>query len=139
MNSILLVDNEAAVCVGLQRTLQELGYRVEVAHTVESTLGSISETRFGAILVEFNLTSEWGAHPRTGGGIRLIGDLRKSGTTIPILKYTVMEGEMYESAALNSGADDFVLKTTSISGLIWRLHAHIERNQCGFGVAQFRG
>jgi DNA-binding response OmpR family regulator len=68
MNSILLVDDEAAICVELQRTLQELGYHVELAHTFESALGSINETRFDAILVEFNLTSECGANPRTGAG-----------------------------------------------------------------------
>jgi len=125
MNSILLVDDEAAICVELQRTLQELGYQVEVAHTVESALGSIREARFGAILLEFNLRSENAAHPRTGGGIRLILDLRESGTTIPILVYTVMEGDTYETASLDAGADDFILKKTPISGFFSRLHEHI--------------
>jgi DNA-binding response OmpR family regulator len=125
MNSILLVDDEAAICVELQRTLQELGYQVEVAHTVESALGSIREARFGAILLEFNLRSENAAHPRAGGGIRLIRDLRESGTTIPILVYTVMEGDTYETASLDAGADDFILKKTPISGFFSRLHEHI--------------
>ena len=128
MKSILLVDDEAAVCVELQRTLQELGYHVDVAHTFESALGSIGEARFDAILVEFNLTTECGTHPRTGGGIRLIRDLRTSGTTIPILVYTVMEGETYEATSLGAGADDFILKTTPILGLISRLRAQIERD-----------
>jgi DNA-binding response OmpR family regulator len=125
MKSILLVDDEAAVSVELQRTLQELGYHVEIAHTVESALGSISEARFDAILVEFNLRSECSAHPRTGGGIRLIRDLRKSGTTIPILVYTVMEGETYETASLDAGADDFILKQIPISDFFSRLREHI--------------
>ena len=60
--------------------------------------------------MEFNLTSKCGAHPKTGGRIRLIRDLRKSGTTIPILEYTVMEGKIYEAAFLDAGADDFILK-----------------------------
>jgi DNA-binding response OmpR family regulator len=125
MNSILLVDDEAAICVELQRTLQELGYQVEVAHTFDTALGSISEARFDAILVEFNLTSGCGAHPRTGGGIRLIRDLRKSGTTIPILVYTVMEGEIYETATLDAGADDFILKQSPVSDFFSRLREHI--------------
>jgi len=124
MNSILLLDDEAAICVELQRTLQELGYRVEVAHTFESALGSINETRFDAILVEFNLTSECGANPRTGGGIRLIRDLRDSGTTIPILVYTVMEGKTYKAASLDAGADDFILKQIPISDFFSRLREH---------------
>jgi DNA-binding response OmpR family regulator len=125
MKSILLVDDEAAICVELQRTLQELGYHVEVAHTFELALGSIPQARFDVILVEFNLTSECGANPRTGGGIRLIRDLRDSGITIPILVYTVMEGETYETASLDAGADDFILKKSPISDFFSRLHGHI--------------
>ena len=125
MKSILLVDDEAAFCVELQRTLQERGYHVDVAHTFESALGSIREARYDAILVEFNLTSECGAHPRTGGGIRLIRDLRKSGTTIPILVYTVMEGETYETASLDAGADDFILKHIPISDFFSHLRDHV--------------
>jgi two-component system, OmpR family, copper resistance phosphate regulon response regulator CusR len=124
MKSILLVDDEATICVELQRTLQELGYHVEVAHTFESAFGSINEARFDAILVEFNLTSECGANPRTGGGIRLIRDLRKSGTTIPILVYTVMEGKTYKAASLDAGADDFILKQIPISDFFSRLREH---------------
>jgi DNA-binding response OmpR family regulator len=125
MKSLLLVDDEATICGELQRTLQELGYRVEVAHTVKSAFGSINEARFDAILVEFNLTSECDAHPRTGGGIRLIRDLRKSGTAIPILVYTVMEGETYKAASLDAGADDFILEQIPISDFFSRLREHI--------------
>ena len=135
MKSILLVDDEAAICVELQRTLQAIGYHVEIAHTVESTLGSVREARFDAILVEFDLKSECGARPRTGGGIRLIRDLRKSGITIPILAYTVMEGEMYERIALRAGADKVVLKAAEISGLFSGLLTHVEQNQDEPGVS----
>jgi DNA-binding response OmpR family regulator len=125
MKSILLVDDEAKICGEFQRTLQELGYLVEVASTVESALGSINGAQFDAILVEFNLTSDSGALPRTGGGIRLIRDLRKSGTTIPIVVYTVMEGETYKAASLDAGADDFILKQIPISDFFSRLREHI--------------
>ena len=125
MNSILLVDDETAICGEFQRTLQELGYHVEIAHTFESALGSIREARYDAILVEFNLTSEWGAHPRTGGGVRLIRDLRKSGKRIPILVYTAMEGETYQAASLDAGADDYILKRSPISDFFSRLREHI--------------
>jgi DNA-binding response OmpR family regulator len=42
---------------------------------------------------------------------------------------TAMEGEFYESASLNAGADDFILKTTSIPSLVSRLRAHIRGHQ----------
>jgi len=79
--------------------------------------------------VEFNLTSDCDAHPRTGGGIRLIRDLRKSGTTIPILVYTVMEGEAYETASVDAGADDFILKQIPIDDFFSRLGDHTIRRE----------
>jgi DNA-binding response OmpR family regulator len=43
--------------------------------------------------------------------------------------FTAMEGEFYEAASFNAGADDFILKTTSIPILVSRLRAHIRRHQ----------
>ena len=125
MKSILLVDDEATICVELQRTLQELGYQVEISHTVESALESIRKFRFDGMIVEFNLGSENATHPKTGGGIRLISELRKSGIRIPILMYTAMEGETYETASLVAGADHFALKKTPISDFFSSLDQHI--------------
>lgn len=126
MKSILLVDDEAAICVELQRTLHELEYQVEVAHTVESALESINATRFDMVLVEFNVRSECGTYPRTAGGIRLIRGIRKSGTTVPILVYTVMEGDTYRTASFNAGSDDFISKQIPISDLFWRFREQYE-------------
>lgn len=125
MKSILLVDDEAAICAELQRTLQEFGYRVEIAHTVESALGSISRFRFDGIIVEFNLDSGNATDPRTGGGIRIISEIRKSGIGIPILVYTAMEGQAYETVALEVGADHVALKKSPISNLLLSLDEHI--------------
>jgi CheY-like chemotaxis protein len=58
MNSILVVDDEAAVCVEFARTLEGLGFKVEVAPSVESGLSRAETARFGAILVELNVRSE---------------------------------------------------------------------------------
>jgi DNA-binding response OmpR family regulator len=126
MKSILLVDDEAAICVELQRTLHELEYQVEVAHTIESALESINATRFDMVLVEFNVRSECGTYPRTAGGFRLIRGIRKSGTTVPILVYTVMEGDTYRTASFNAGSDDFISKQIPISDLFWRFREQYE-------------
>ena len=136
MKSILLVDDEAVICAELQRTLCQLGYHVDVAHTFETALASIGRAEFDLILVEFNLASESGDHVRSGGGIRLVREFRDSGITIPILIYTVMEGGLYETASLDSGADGFLLKTKPISELVSRLRVHIERNEGGFDAPQ---
>jgi DNA-binding response OmpR family regulator len=40
---------------------------------------------------------------------------------------------LYESAALDAGADDFILKKTPISLVLSRLYAHLRRNEWDLG------
>jgi DNA-binding response OmpR family regulator len=129
MNSILLVDDETAICTEFARTLEGLGFEVEVAPDVESGLSRAEAAQFDAILVEFNLRSKRRAHPRTGNGLQLVRQLRALDANTPVLMFTAMEGEPYETASLNAGADDFIPKTISIPSLVSRLRAHIRRHQ----------
>jgi DNA-binding response OmpR family regulator len=131
MNSILLVDDETVICAEFARTLESLGFEVELAHDVESGLSRAEAAQFDAILVEFNLRSERRAHPRTGNGLQLVRQLRASNVNTPVLMFTAMEGELYEVASFNAGADDFILKTTSTPSLVSRLRTHIRKRQQG--------
>jgi two-component system KDP operon response regulator KdpE len=131
MNSMLLVDDETVIGAEFARTLEGLGFEVEVAPTVESGLVRAQVARFDSILVEFNLRSERSAHPRAGNGLKVIRKLRALELTAPILIFTAMKGEFYEMASFAAGADDFILKTTSIPGLVSRLRAHIRRHERG--------
>jgi DNA-binding response OmpR family regulator len=125
MNSILLVDDEAAIGVEFAQTLEGLGFKVELAPTVESGLCRAETARFDAILVEFNVRSEGGAHPRSGNGLKVIRQLRVLGIPAPVLMFTAMEGEFYEGASLDAGADNFLPKTASIPSITSRLRAQI--------------
>jgi two-component system, OmpR family, response regulator len=129
MNSILLVDDEADICVEFARTLEGLGFKVEVASTVESGLSRAETARFDAILVEFNVRSERGAHPRSGNGLKVIRQLRALGIRAPVLMFTAMKGKFYETESLDAGADAFIPKTTRIPTLISRLRRQIRRFQ----------
>jgi DNA-binding response OmpR family regulator len=129
MISLLLVDDEKAICSQFKRTLERFGFRVETAHRWESALDLAEQTQFDAILLEFNIESEQGAHPRSGNGLTVIRRLRALGATLPILIFTAMKGEFYETASLGAGADDFIPKTKSIPRLVSRIRAHIRRGE----------
>jgi len=131
MNSILLVDDETVIGTEFARTLDGLGFKVEVAPTVESGFSFARAVPFDAILVEFNIRSERRVHPRTGNGLQLVRQLRALEVSAPVLMFTAMEGERYETASLDACADDFILKTTSIPSLVSRLRAHIRRHEQG--------
>jgi DNA-binding response OmpR family regulator len=129
MNSILLADDERAVCTEFARTLEGFGYRVEMCPTLESALRSAKRRQFEAILVEFNLRSELGAHPRAGNGLQLIQKLRRAKVGIPILIFTVMEGDLYKRASIRAGADGFIPKTTSIPTIVARLRDCVRKKE----------
>jgi DNA-binding response OmpR family regulator len=131
MNSLLLVDDEEAICLEFKQTLEGFGIRVEMAHTMESALDFARKTQFDAILVEFNMRSELREHPRAGNGLKLIRQLRALDITAPVLMFTAMRGEFYETASLDAGADDFLLKTVSIPILVSRIRALIRRHEQG--------
>jgi DNA-binding response OmpR family regulator len=118
MKSILLVDDEENICVELQRTLQGLGYHVEVAHTFESALSCFGKSHFDVIFLEFNLRADDPAQPRTGNGIRLVRQLGGLETSVPILMYTVMEGELYKTTSLDASVDEFISKSESFSSFL---------------------
>jgi DNA-binding response OmpR family regulator len=133
MNSILVVDDETAICAEFARTLEGFGFNVKVAADVESGLSFAEAMEYDAILVEFNLRSGRRLHPRAGNGLRLVRQLRALDIVAPVLMFTAMEGKLYETASLNAGADDFMPKTTSIPALVSRLRAHIRRHQQSLG------
>ncbi len=133
ISSILLVDDETVICAEFARTLEGLGFTVEVAPHVEAGLTYAKAAPFDAILMEFNLRSERSAHPRAGNSLQLVRQLRDLGIDSPILMLSAMEGELYETASFNAGADDFILKTASIPSLDSRLRAHIRRHRRSLG------
>jgi DNA-binding response OmpR family regulator len=133
MNSILLVDDEAIIAAEFARALGGLGFKVEVAPTVESGLSCAAKARFDAILVEFNVRSERKAHPTSGNGLKLIRQLNALDVPAPVLMFTAMEGELYETGSLDAGADDFILKSASIPTIVSHLRAQIRSHEQRLG------
>ena len=144
MKSILLVDSETTVAAVLQTTLRRFGFEVEVAESGDAAHRLLEENQFDLILIEFDLTPRTDAERPSGShfsmsanwsGPGLIRELRAAQVTCPILVHTVFEGEPYETASLDAGADDFIVKRPPISLLLSRLHAHLRRRERDLGLA----
>jgi DNA-binding response OmpR family regulator len=144
MNSILLIDSETVVATALQATLSRCGFEVDLADSGKAAQERLRRENFDLILVEFDLS------PRPTGkvivepsqsatgcwsGTGLIRELRAARVTTPILVHTVLEGELYETASLDAGADDYIVKKAPISMLLSRLHAHLRRRERDLGLA----
>ena len=128
MNSILLVDSETVVATALKGTLSQFGFEVELVDSGNAAHAWLRRRQFDLILVEFDLSP----HPNgrtvvepsksaTGcwSGTGLIRELRAARITSPILVHTVPEGELYETASLDAGADDYIVKKAPVSMLLY--------------------
>jgi len=144
MNSILLVDSETVVATALQATLGQFGFEVELADSGKAAHAWLRRKHFDLVLVEFDLSprpnSKAVIEPSksaTGcwSGTGLIRELRATRVSIPILVHTVFEGELYETASLDAGADDYIVKKAPVSMLLSRLHAHLRRRERDLGLA----
>ena len=146
MKSILLIDGNLDDAVILESLLTRYGFFVEVAETAIAAQRLTSETQFDLLLMEF-LPFTSGARiehmtvtqlgEELGRSTAMIRELRARCITSPILVYSSLQGDLYETAALDAGADDYVLKTHHRSVLLARLNAHLRRRQRDLGLTSF--
>lgn len=144
MNSILLIDSETITATALQTTLGRFSFEAELAESSNAAHAALKKREFDLILVEFDLSPRPNdravlepSKSATGSwsGTGLIREFRAARVTSPILVHTVLEGELYETASLDAGADDYIVKKAPISILLSRLHAHLRRRERDLGLA----
>lgn len=144
MNSILLIDSEPVAAAALRSTLMRFGFEAEWAECGQAAHAWLRTRPFDLILVEFDLSPRPDGEPvpepakSAAGhwsGTGLVRELRAAGVMSPILVHTVLEGELYETASLDAGADDYIVKKLPFSVLLSRLHAHLRRRERDLGVA----
>jgi DNA-binding response OmpR family regulator len=117
MKSILLADDDALFCSSFQKLLKRFGYQVETVGCIDDAYHRAENTAFSLILVELNLGKEH--------GIILVRQLRALGIASPIAMFTMHDSELYETASLDAGADDYILKGMSIGRLVLDRQARV--------------
>jgi DNA-binding response OmpR family regulator len=144
MKSILLVDKSREDADFVEETLMRYGFYVEVAETSIAAQRLTRDTEFDLILMDFFPFIADPCHrplnmeqlgEDLGKSTGLIRELRARRVTSPIIVYTSLKGELYETASLDAGADDYIFKTDNYSVLLARLNAHLRRRQRDLGSA----
>jgi two-component system, OmpR family, KDP operon response regulator KdpE len=115
---ILVVDDEPQILRALQTNLRGAGYEVETAATAESALAAAAMRPPEAVILDLVLPD--------GSGTDVCRELRKW-SSAPILVLSVVGDEREKVAALDAGADDYVMKPFGIEELLARLRALLRR------------
>ena len=116
---LLLVEDDAALRLGLARQLEADGYRVDQAADGEDGLFQAREYPVDLAIVDLCL-------PKLGG-LNVVKSLREEGRTIPILILTARGSWQDKVVGLEAGADDYLVKPFEYPELGARIKALLRR------------
>lgn len=116
---VLVVEDDVRQSAALKRGLEAEGFAVDVAATGPDGLWMATEESYDVIILDVMLPGM--------NGFVVCRTLRAKEIWTPILMLTAKDGELDESEALDTGADDFLSKPFSYLVLVSRLRALLRR------------
>ena len=118
MTRVLIVDGHLPVRDGLASSLRAQGYETSEAGTAEEAVVLAGHNRPDLMVLELALPSADGFHAL---------ERLRTFTDIPIVVLTVRDSKEDKVRALDSGADDYVVKPFDLDELLARLRAALRR------------
>ncbi|MBY0319385.1 MAG: response regulator transcription factor [Reyranella sp.] len=116
---VLVVEDEPALALRLQRALEGADFAVDVAYDGEEGWHLGDTEPYDAIVLDLGL-------PKIDG-ITILQRWRKAGRSIPVLILTARGRWTEKMAGFNAGADDYVTKPFELDEIVYRLRALIRR------------
>jgi len=126
--TILVVDDEPQIRRVLRATLSSRGYEIIDAKTGEEGIELVRKDKPDLILLDVNMPGM--------GGLEACREIRR-GSNAPIIMLTVRNAERDKVAALDAGADDYVVKPFGIEELLARVRAALRRHGTGEALVPF--
>jgi DNA-binding response OmpR family regulator len=123
---VLVVEDETKVAAAVKRGLEGEGFAVDVARDGVDGLWMATEHRYDVIVLDIMLPGK--------NGYRVCGELREAGDWTPVLMLTAKDGELDETEAFDTGADDYLTKPFSFAVLVARVRALMRRAHHGVPV-----
>jgi len=123
---ILIVEDDTGVCRSLVALLRLAGFEVQTAGNVATAVQLVRETQFDLLVLDWNLPD--------GSGLALLRAVRGRGQTCPAIMLTGRSEIDDRVTALDSGADDYLVKPFDPKELVARVQAHLRRAHGDFGI-----
>ncbi|WP_437571704.1 response regulator transcription factor [Sorangium sp. So ce542] len=123
LETVLVVEDDPTLRLGLQKTLRSAGFRVEVAKTGAEGLSMALAARPDLVLLDVMLPGL--------NGFEICEELRRHDADLPILMVTAKAEEQDKVRGLRLGADDYIVKPFGVSELLARVDAALRRRRLG--------
>jgi len=115
---ILIVEDEAEIRRFVRLAMEAEGYEVHEADGVQRGLIEAGTRRPDLVVLDLGLPD--------GDGVELIRDLR-TWSTSPVIVLSARSGEADKVAALDAGADDYLVKPFGAAEMLARVRAQLRR------------
>jgi DNA-binding response OmpR family regulator len=119
--TILVVEDEPQLALGLKDALEFEGFRVLTCGTGREGVQQAKSERPHAVLLDLMLPDI--------NGYQVCQEIRRSDSLVPILMLTAKSQEADKIRGLDAGADDYVTKPFSVGELVARIRAIFRRTQ----------
>ncbi len=116
---VLVVDDDEAILVSLERGLRLAGFDVRTAGGGAEALAAVRDSSPDAMVLDVSMPDV--------DGVTVLRSLRADGDDVPVCVLSA-RGEVGERVAgLQAGADDYLVKPFDLDELVARLHALLRR------------
>lgn len=116
---VLIVEDDAHIRRFVRLALEAEGHEVHEADGLKRGLIEAGTRRPDLIVLDLGLPD--------GDGVALIRDLR-SWSAVPVIVLSARSGEAHKISALDSGADDYLVKPFALAELLSRMRALMRRS-----------
>ena len=117
--TVLVVEDDASIMLGLRSNLESEGYAVLAAEDGERGLDLARSERPDLVILDVMLPLR--------NGFQVLQALRREGLAMPIIMLSARTGEMDKVTGLELGAEDYVAKPFSLAELLARVKAALRR------------
>lgn len=124
LNTVLLVEDDRTIVMGLEYALKQEGYGVIVCFDAASARAAIDDGQFDLAILDISLPD--------GSGYDLCKRIRQS-MDVPIVFLTAYDEEVNVVMGLDMGADDYITKPFRVRELQSRLRTVLRRTSKSTG------
>ena len=126
---VLLVEDDKILGTAVRESLHYAGYAADLVDTAQAALHALGCEHFDLLVLDLGLPDR--------DGTRLIAELRQRRISLPILVLTARDDIEERIRALDTGADDYMIKPVATGELCARIRALLRRH-AGAATSQLK-
>jgi len=119
VSSILLVEDDSTLAMGMEYSLKSEGFNIDVANNIQAARKIYSCGKYDLLLLDVMLPD--------GSGYDFCREVREK-SDVPIVFLTSCDDEVNVVLGLDMGGDDYITKPFRLKELISRIRAVLRRN-----------